>query len=84
MIIFLPIKPKHRKPGTAGCILPTGQKARASKFTLRLEVIIHQLSDSHCTRILIANLLLASMSICPTHCAENTFIQSLEISYIFP
>lgn len=60
MIVFLAIRPKHTKLDTAGCILPTGQKDITSKFTLRLAIIIHQLNDCHCTRILIANLLLAS------------------------
>lgn len=61
MMIFSARRQKHTKQDTAGCILPTGQKAITSKFTLRLAIITHQLNDRHCTRILIANLLLVSM-----------------------
>lgn len=58
MIIFLP---KHTELDTADCIRLTGQKATTSKFTLRLAIIIHQLSDSLRSRISIAKLILASM-----------------------
>lgn len=63
MIIFLATRPKCTKLDIAGCIFPTDQKATISKFTLRLAIVIHQLDDSHCTRLLIVNLLLASMSL---------------------
>lgn len=55
------LRPKHTKLVTEGCNLPTGQKTITSKFTWRLTIIIHQLNASHCTRILIGNLLLTSM-----------------------
>lgn len=62
MTIFLEIRSKHEKNSeTAGCILSTSQQAVTSKCTLRLKISIHQLKNNHCTRILIANLLLTSI-----------------------